>query len=330
MNNFDDAKVIDHDVIQEQSKESAESLQVVSPATMDAFTRAEIDMQISTAKRYPRSITNVLRDAAEMATIDVETAESCIYHLPRAGDTIPGPSIRLAEIVGCAWGNLRYGSRIIGEQGDFIIAQGVCHDLEKNTAATVEVQRRIVNKYGKKFNVDMIGVTGMAACSVALRNAILRVVPRAYVNKIYNEARKVAVGDAQPLSERRAKVVSYFIQTLGVTIERFLARIGREGTEDITLEDLEVLTGIKTAIKQGDSKVDEAFPPIESEKKYNGDPNAFKTSAAVEFENPPETKPEPPKEDQGKKTRKKSEEAAITESTAKDSDGLFASDYNDK
>lgn len=307
MNNFDDAKVIDHDVVKAQDGATDESVQVVSPATMDSFTRAEIDMQISTAKRYPRSIANVLRDATEMATIDVETAESCIYHLPRAGDTIPGPSIRLAEIVGCAWGNLRYGARIIGEQGDFIVAQGVCHDLEKNTAATVEVQRRIVNKYGKKFNTDMIGVTGMAACSVALRNAILRVVPRSYVNKIYNEARTVAVGDALTLSERRAKVVSYFTQTLGVTMERFLARVGKNGTEDITLEDLEMLTGVKTAIKQGDSKVDEAFPPIEQEQKHSGDVGAFTASPTGEQ---PKT-PEPAKRGRPKK----------------EPDGLFPSDY---
>jgi hypothetical protein len=316
MNNFEDAKVIDHDVVKSQEVEVMEGVPEVIPQTaMDAFTRAEIDMQISTAKRFPRSVANVLRDATEMATIDIDTAESCIYHLPRAGDTIPGPSIRLAEIVGCAWGNLRYGARIIGEQGDFIVAQGVCHDLEKNTAATVEVQRRIVNKYGKKFNIDMIGVTGMAACSVALRNAILRVIPRAYVNKIYNSARTVAVGDAQTLSDRRSKVVSYFTQTLGVTMDRFLARLGRTGVEEINLADLEMLTGIKTAIKQGDAKIDEAFPPIESEKKHSGDSEAFtnsKQEAAATG---------------GHKGRPKKETIAdpSTQPEEKDADGLFKS-----
>lgn len=53
-------------------------------------------------------------------------------------------------------------------------AQGVFHDLERNVAITYEVRRRIVDKNGRRYKPDMIGVTANAACSIALRNAILR------------------------------------------------------------------------------------------------------------------------------------------------------------
>lgn len=295
---FGDAKVFTQgDVV---DKETGEVISV-DAIQLDRLTRSEIDVQIATAHRFPRSISKFLTEAEEMATIDEETAESCIYNLPRADDLIPGPSIRLAEIVGSAWQNLRYGSRIIGEDGDFIVAQGICHDLEKNIAATVDVRRRIVNKHGRRYSVDMIGVTGMAAASIAIRNAILRVVPRAYINKIYKKARFVAVGDATTLSERRQKAVSYFTQTLGVKLERFLAKLEREGIEDITLEDLEKLTGLKTAIKEKDVSVDETFPPLEEKKNYTG------SDAAVTPETEPKKEPEQ-KPDKKKSRPKKGEE----------------------
>ena len=50
-----------------------------------------------------------------MATIDAEVAGSCFYKLSRGGKTIEGPSVRLAEIVASAWGNLKFGARIIDE-----------------------------------------------------------------------------------------------------------------------------------------------------------------------------------------------------------------------
>ena len=70
--------------------------------TLSVLSRAEIDVQITTAKRYPRSVTAFRREAEEMATLDEETAGSMFYVLPRAGKNIEGPSVRLAEIVGSA------------------------------------------------------------------------------------------------------------------------------------------------------------------------------------------------------------------------------------
>jgi predicted phage-related endonuclease len=75
--------------------------------------RAEIDVQIATAKPVPAQRQGVARLRAQLATLDVETAEQCFYVLPR-GKTVEGPSVRLAEILASAWGNLRYGAEILG------------------------------------------------------------------------------------------------------------------------------------------------------------------------------------------------------------------------
>jgi hypothetical protein len=39
-----------------------------------------------------------------------------------------------------------------------------------------------------------------------------------------------------------------------------------QGAEDIGLKELEILTGLKTAIKEGDTSVDEAFPIVAKEQ----------------------------------------------------------------
>ena len=48
---------------------------------IEAIERANIDIQIATAKKYPRSLARVKNDILSTATLDEETAESCFYVL---------------------------------------------------------------------------------------------------------------------------------------------------------------------------------------------------------------------------------------------------------
>lgn len=233
---------------------------VVSRSTfIESQTRGEIDTQISTAKRFPRSITSFKKKAMELATLDEETAQSCFYALPRDGKSIEGPSARLAEIVAGSWGNLRSQANIVDEDDKFITARGVCWDLENNVAISVEVRRRITGKNGRRYNDDMIGTTANAACSIALRNAVFKVVPMAIIKPIYEAAKRVAIGDATTLAARRDKALKHFA-AMGVRQDQIFAKLGRAGVEEITLDDLATLLGLSTAIKDGDTSIDEAFP----------------------------------------------------------------------
>ena len=104
-----------------------------------------------------------------MVTLNESIAQQCIYALPRDGKTIEGASARFGEIVASAWGNCRAGARTVNEGTEFITAQGVFQDLERNVAITYECSPRIVDKNGRKLLLgpDMIGVTANAACSIA-------------------------------------------------------------------------------------------------------------------------------------------------------------------
>lgn len=231
----------------------------VETTAVGAITKSEVEAQLTAAHKYPRSVGRFLREAATLATMSQDIAASCIYSVPRDGKQITGPSVRLAEIVASAYGNLHFGARIVEEGEKEITAQGVAWDLEKNVRVTVETKRRITGRNGRRFSDDMVITTGNAAASIALRNAIFRVIPRSYVLAVYDQARKVAVGDAKTLDTKRTAVLERF-EKLGVPRERVLARIGRASVEDVGLEDLEMLIGMGTAIKDGDARIDEMFP----------------------------------------------------------------------
>jgi hypothetical protein len=238
--------------------QSEVQVQNVDTALAELVTRAEYDVQIATAKKYPRSIKQFINTATEMVTLNESVADDCIYALPRDGKTIEGPSARFAEIILHAWGHTRAGARIVNEDSRFITAQGVCHDLQSNTLIAYEVRRRITKSNGNKYSDDMVGVTGNAASSIALRNAITKVIPKALWSPIYEEARRVVVGDASTLANRRAKALEH-LQKFGATAEMVFRKLGVKGVEEITLDHLVMLRGIATALKEGDTTVDEVF-----------------------------------------------------------------------
>lgn len=239
--------------------EPGATLQYIPPPALEAQTRGEIDIQIATAKRYPRSIKAFINQAREVALLDEETAAACFYALPRDGKTVVGPSARLAEIVASCWGHMRIEGRPIADDGRFLTARGMAWDLEKNVAIAFETKRKITGRSGQRFSDDMIMTTSNAATSIAIRNAVFKVVPSAFWRPIFEECRAAAVGKAETLANTRAKVLAHFGK-LGVTPERIFGLLGVKGIEDVSLEHVESLRGLATAIKEGDTSIDEAFP----------------------------------------------------------------------
>jgi hypothetical protein len=237
-----------------------ELIEISDSSALEALNRSEIDIQISTAKRYPRSIKNFKQQAMEMATLDEDTAGSMYYTVPRAGKKITGPSIRMAEVVGSCFGNLRYGARVVEVGDKFLAAQGACHDLEKNIAINYEVRRRITNSKGERFSEDMIQTTGNAACSIALREAIFRVVPRSLFMAIYEAARATSLGKAQSMSERRQNALEWY-RRHGATEKEVFAFLGRNGIDEMDTEDCLTLRGLMNAIKDGEITIEEALKP---------------------------------------------------------------------
>jgi hypothetical protein len=230
-------------------------------ALMSAISRAELDSRITTARAFPRSIKRFINETRDMACLSEEIAAECFYVIPRGGKKIEGPSVRMAEIVQCAWGNCESGARVVDEGEKFITAQGIFYDLERNVKIAWEVRRRITDKDGKRFNEDMIGVTGAAASSIALRNAIFRGVPKVFWNSVYEETRKVARGTLKSLVTNRSDALDWLARR-GVPNATVIAALGVGGLEDIGLDELETLRGMVGAIKDGE-QIETVFAPKE-------------------------------------------------------------------
>lgn len=235
----------------------------------NSVVSAEVDLQIKTAKTYPRNIKRFLEEAKNIVSIDQETAESCIYCLPprkskdkKTGKLteveIKGGSARLAEIVAYAWKNLHCATRIVEQNARYITAQGVAWDLENNVKIMTEVKRSIVNSSGETYNDNMITMTANAASSIALRNSIFKVIPKSFVNIVYKQATQVAIGSAETMTSRRQKMFERFSK-MGVTKEMILAYLKKPSEIDVDAEDMEKLIGIFNALKSNEATIEEFF-----------------------------------------------------------------------
>ena len=244
--------------LQAVEQPKVEVLQVDSAASLMALNRSELDVQITTAKQYPRNLAQVLNNIETLATMDEETAASCFYILRRQGKVIEGPSVRMAEIIASSWGNIRVQARIIANDGKMITAQGICHDLESNYAVSAEVKRRITDKMGHTYSEDMQVVTGNAACAIAMRNALFKVVPQALIKKVVSQAKKVSIGKSMSLEESRKKMLEYFSK-IGVDERRLLDYLSVEKVDEIDVDMVVELRGLATALKTGETTVQEAF-----------------------------------------------------------------------
>ena len=189
---------------------------------------------------------------------DKEAAHDCFFAVPRGGKTIRGPSVRLSEAMAAAYKNLNMGARIIEVGSKQVVAQGICHDLENNITYTMESRRSITDRNGKRYSDDMVNQTCQAALAIAVRNAILKTVPRAMFRDEMEQIRKIGLGEERDLPESRTAMLAWF-EGKGIEPGRVLQMFDRKGIEDIDLEDIDMLRSIANAIKAGEISAEEAF-----------------------------------------------------------------------
>ena len=236
---------------------------------LDSFDKANVYAQISTAKRYPRNISRAVDNSIALATLDNETAQSMGYALPRGGKPITGPSVHLAKLVVSNWGNMRTEAKVVSVTDKEVISRGTAWDLENNVASAFEVRRKITGKDGRRFNEDMITVTGSAANSIAYRNAVFAVVPMGIVDKIYKAAQKQITGDLSDedkLIKRRANAIKFFNDEYAITEDEVLKLCGKQTVKQIKADEIALLIGIMQSLKDGDTTVDELMKYIRKDE----------------------------------------------------------------
>lgn len=245
----------------------AQNLQIVQ---VDAIERANIDSQVSTAKQYPRDIRRSIDNSIVIATMNLDTAQSCGYSLPRGGKLITGPSVHLAKIIVSNWGNIRTEAKVVQTTDKQVISRGTCWDLETNVASAFEVRRSIVDSKGKRFSEDMITVTGNAANSIAYRNSVFSVIPQAITNRVYEAAQKLITGDlsdADKLLKKRTAIVNSFKNDYAISEEEVVKLCGKQTVNQINASAISTLIGILQSLKDGDTSVENLMKPIRGIKE---------------------------------------------------------------
>lgn len=244
--------------------------QLISFSAIEAQDRALIDKQIATAKMYPRDIKKAMRGVVELATLDIETAKTIGYTLPRGGKEIKGPSVALARIVAQQYGNIRVDAKVIDIDATHITSQATCIDLENNVGIRLEVKARITKKNGERYDDDMITVTGNAASSKALRNAVFATVPKSLVDAGYDAAQEMIEGELkneEKFKKNLKKTIEHLEKQYKVTAQNVCNYLGIQSIESINPEQLAHLIGLVQGMKEGRVKVEDAFKGPEAAKR---------------------------------------------------------------
>lgn len=288
--------------------EVAIEIQRTEVSALAAMTREETDIQISTAKRYPRDLVKFERASSAMVTSTEEFAGKCLYAIPRGGKIIVGPSVRFAEVIAHTWGNIRSGGRVIEEQDKYVVAQGVCFDLEQNVAITFEVKRKIVDRDGVRYNADMIGNTGNAAVAIALRNSVLRVVPKSFWGPVFDKVTNL-IGDPRDLPRWRSAALDWFEKHHKANPHDVCRIVQVDNPDSIGVDQIIQLRGIRTALEENDVTIDEV---LRHAKRI---PSAPRRASEVEHERKVEAKVDR-KAKGSKRGKSKAIDPAVAETTA--------------
>lgn len=222
---------------------------------------SDVQQQIITAHQFPRNEQNFLQKAISRSTITKEIAESCNYTVPIDGKNITGASVRLAEIIAQTYGNLRFDVDMLDvlPTDRRVTARALAWDLETNVGIRITVPRSIMTKAGKRYSSSMVTTTSQAALSIAYRNAIFKIVPKAYIDQIYESTMEVAFPPKNGYLEKFKKAVEYFSQG-GYTKKDILEFLNKK-TSEIGREELMILGGLKTRIEDGTLQMDMVFSP---------------------------------------------------------------------
>lgn len=243
--------------------EHNEEIQIIENTGIEVFEaqeRAAIDTQVATAKKYPRNLRRVLDNSIVIATMSKETALTCRFTKPVGGKDITGPSVHLARILCQQYGNIRVQQRIkqIGDRA--IVAEAVAFDLETNYAVCVEARRSIIDRKGNRYVESVIETNAMAILAIAERNAILKVIPKAIIDRVYSEAFKCAFGDLSDnakLLKERERVFKEFKNDYNMDEAQVLSCIGLATKEAVKPEHVASLVGYLQSLKDKEITPDE-------------------------------------------------------------------------
>ena len=228
---------------------------------------AEVQAAIMLAKRFPRDHVEAM-DRILAACCRPTLAESAVYSYTRGGQEVTGPSIRLAEAIAQAWGNLQFGIRELSQGGGKSTVEAFAWDVETNTrqVKVFEVPHTRHTKQGTKLLTDPRDIYEMVANQGArrLRACILGVIPGDVVDTALAQCETTLRTKADVTPDGIAKLLAAY-EGLGVTAAQIATKLGHK-VDAIVPAEFVRLRKIFASIRDGYTTVEAEFPRAEGDQ----------------------------------------------------------------
>jgi len=245
---------------------------------------AEVQSAMTIAKKFPRDEKSAFVRVMT-ACSRKSLAEAAIYEYPRGGEKVRGPSIRLAEAVAQAWGNVATGIVELDRREGESLALAYCVDLETNYRKdiTFTVPHVRDTKGGGKALTETRDIYELVANmgSRRLRNCIMAVIPGDIFDEAEAKCMETLTKDQAPRADRIRLMLSAFAE-VGVTTDMIAKRFGCN-TDALSDSQLVQLRGIYQSLKDGMGSIKDFFevaPPEQSRTDRLNQETAARQAAA--------------------------------------------------
>ena len=257
----------------------------------------EVQAAMVIAKKFPRNefeSFNRIMVACQRKGL----AEKSMYEYPRGGERVTGPSIRLAEAMAQAWGNIDFGIIELEQKKGESQVMAYAWDLETNARQTkvFSVPHIRSKKGGNVALTDPRDIYEQVANYGArrLRACILGIIPGDVIESAIAQCEKTLIGEnKEPLEDTIRAVAATFEKEYGVTVAMLEKFIGCK-IESFTMQNLIRLKKFYVSLNDGMAKREDYFEmmPVTDDAEIN---NPF------------------PEDKNGKQTGKKEKKAATAE-----------------
>lgn len=256
-----------------------------------------VQAQFVMAAQRPRDEALAI-DKIKRACQHIGVAEAAEYEYPRGTTRVSGATIRMAEVIARAWGNIDCGVVEIEQTGRESLMLAYCTDLETNTTIRKQFRAKHVREKqsGNVVLTDPRDVYEVTANFAArrMRACILGVIPDYVVQIALAECRRtMAEQDKRPTPEKIASMVEGF-RTIGVSaamLETYLKHSLGVTTDRELIKLRNIFNGINTEA----ATIDDYFvPEADGDKRPSGASKADRMADRLKGKGKPQpTEPAP-------------------------------------
>ena len=220
----------------------------------------EVQAAMVIAQRFPRDERKAM-DRILNACTRKTLAETALYSYNRGGQEVTGPSIRLAEVLAQAWGNIQSGVRELEQTDEASTVEVFAWDLETNTrdAKVFRVPHVRHTKAGTKKLTDPRDIYENLANVGARRKraCILAIIPGDVTEAAVAQCDVTLAANADTGPEAVKRLLDAFSE-IGVTKAQIEARLTNR-VESIRPAQMVALRKIYASIRDGISGPDDWF-----------------------------------------------------------------------